>query len=96
MDLRDQIKSLLAGILLPALLVYLAIPYLTGEDTMSPRRGGPLTKAEAFGWGLLFLGSALCIHAWGLRTYDDYPLIRYIQWFLGGVAIVLGILWGRV
>jgi len=64
MDAEGRINSIIMQIALPSVLVLLAVPHLTGPGTRRPRRNFSLTPSQASGWGLLFVGLAICSHAW--------------------------------
>jgi hypothetical protein len=83
-------KSFCIGIALPAVLLFLAVPYLLGHDNRSPRLGRLLNSEQAFGWGLSFLGFAICSHAIGIEAYQNRPFVRYSLLALGSLAVITG------
>src|SRR5262252_8433041 len=90
MDLLDQIKSCVIGIVFPGLLIFRAVFYLAGEKTTTTRGGSILTGQQAFGLGLFLVGFAICIHAWGFRFYQNHPVTRYTLTTLIVILTVLG------
>jgi hypothetical protein len=82
-----------AGVLggvFPLALVCLAVPHLTGSR-LHTRRGITLTPVQAFGQGLTYLGSALCVHAFCYRRYEHRPLVRWAVFVAGAVSFVAGL-----
>ena len=91
MELLDQVKSFVIGLAFPAVLLCLAVLYLTGQgDLWSPRLGEAMTAAQGFGDGLFFLGFAVCTHAWFFRVYDNHPALRYALCSLGVISVIVG------
>ena len=86
-QLEDSIKSIALGVLMPAVLTFLALPYLRGLETRT-RGGIVLNEMQAVGRGCLFLGAALCIHAFFLRGYENHPALRRALLFAGTAVVV--------
>ena len=78
-------------ILLPVVLTLLAIPYLIGHETRSPRRAVPLSPTHAFAWGSLLLGMALCTHAWFFRNYENHPVVKYVVLAVGIASLAISL-----
>ena len=79
MDIEGRINSIIMGAALPAVLVILAVPYLTGLGTRRPHRNFSLTPSQGSGLGLLFVALAICAHACkvrGVRGYENHPAVR--------------------
>jgi len=94
-ELPDRIKSFLIGILLPAWITFLAAGYIAGQQTRT-RHGLPLNRLQGLGWGLGLLGMALCIHAFGLRTYHNHPAAKHAVLAAGAGSFIAGLyLWFR-
>ena len=85
-QLEDSIKSIALGVLMPAVLTFLALPYLRGLETRT-RGGIVLNEMQAVGRGCLFLGID-CIHAFFLRGYENHPALRRALLFAGTAVVV--------
>lgn len=90
MDLNDKIKSFLIGIVLPLLYgLYSAQFAFWGKTRI---RGREVSPEHAVGFGVIGLGLAVCVHAFGFRPYDNYPLIRYCLAFGGALASIISLI----
>ena len=89
-ELEDGIKSFVIGLVFPGVLIFLAVPYLTGHETRT-FRGLPLNSTHAFDRGVFLLGMAVCIHALFFRIYDNHPATKYAMMAAGIVAVLVSI-----
>ncbi len=76
-DIEEGVKSFVLGMLFPAALVVLAVPYLAGHDRRSPKFGVLLSTPHALAYGTSYLSLALCFHALFFRAYDNHQGVKY-------------------
>jgi len=88
-DPREVIKSFIFGIVMPVVMVLFAVDHLIFRDATSGRRTH-LQPHQVTGVGLWKLGLAVIFHAWGLRAYENRPLLRFVLFVLGGVLVAVG------
>ena len=90
-QIQNQLKSFVLGVALPVFLAVLALSYMDGGEHRTPRGRLMLTPAHAFGYGLMQLGMALCIHAVFCEWYANRPRLRLAVAMLGVAAVVTGL-----
>jgi hypothetical protein len=88
--ITDRIKSFVLGIVLPLVLLYLAVPYMTG-DCLRTRKGNILTPVHALGYGLSYLSWGLCIHAFFYHRYENHTGIKWAIVAAGVISYVAGL-----
>jgi len=89
-DPVDVLKSFTLGIVMPAVMLFFTVDRLVFRDPTARHGGAPLQPHQVTGKGLVSLGVAFIFHAWGLRAYENRPLLRFVLFVLGGVLVAVG------
>lgn len=92
-DVDDRVKTGCAGLLLPLVIAAFGYYRITHPRRLNRFTGTPNDPQDVVALGIVALGIAVVVHAFGFVPYHRIPVLKYLLAAAGVVLFVYGLKW---